>query len=172
MMVRVIEEVALDAPHLVVHLVPLGPRVDITSQLVQLQSSFAGLWRGSRGPDDPPRPLPVENLFAVEGNYERADPAGERLDLARGQIELRHCRCCRLAQRWNLRNLDKKQSSCLARFETHIIGRLDRQPHDALADPVKIDRHLYGFFLLFSRFSLFPFLATLTLFSLLRGAFA
>ena len=53
MKVRIVEEVALDAPDFVVHLLPFGARINPHFHGVQLQFPFAGLGGLSSGCDEP-----------------------------------------------------------------------------------------------------------------------
>ena len=85
---RIIEKVALDAPYLVVHLVPFGARVNVNLHLVQFQCSVAGFYYYRRAGDEPSCPQVVQHFFAIGGNRECADPAHERLGLPRREIKL------------------------------------------------------------------------------------
>src|SRR5205085_430114 len=79
--VRVVEEVALDAPDFVVHLPPLCARVNLHGQVVQLQSALAGLGRLRRRGDEPLLAATEENLLAVVRNVERGDSVEKAVGL-------------------------------------------------------------------------------------------
>ena len=62
---RVINKVALYPPHFVVHLIPLGARINSYFHFVELQHALARLnRRGSRG-DEPARSLLIKHFLAV-----------------------------------------------------------------------------------------------------------
>src|SRR5271165_6636340 len=70
MEIRGIEEVALNAPYFVIHLIPFGARVDVDFHAVEFQLALARLGSGTGCGDEPLaafalRPLAVEGLFAV-----------------------------------------------------------------------------------------------------------
>src|SRR5271155_1972685 len=87
-MVGVVQKVALDAPHLVVHLIPLGAGVDVNLQIFQFQLTVAGFDGSARSGNKPVGTLLVQNLFAIGGNRKGIDAADEGLGLAGGEIEL------------------------------------------------------------------------------------
>ena len=80
MIVRVIEEITLNAPRLVVDLLPHGSWLDVDFPSVEFEWSKAGLGgRAARSGaiidrgGGPGIPLAVENLFAIEGDGEIVD---------------------------------------------------------------------------------------------------
>src|SRR5262249_36003406 len=81
----VVEEVAFDAPDFVIHLLPLGARIDAHLDVVELEQTVAGLGRGG-GIDDVPLvgALTIKQLFAVGGYIDATDVIDERLRLALG----------------------------------------------------------------------------------------
>ena len=87
--VRVVKEVALDAPDLVIHLLPIGARIDENFHSTRIERARAGLRRFRRRHDEPVPILRVERLFAVGRKNERGDAGRKRRDLARGHVELR-----------------------------------------------------------------------------------
>ncbi len=66
----IVEEVALDAPHLLVHLPPFGARVHGELHRVQLQQAFAGLGGLGRIHDGPLAFGPVKQLRTIRGDLE------------------------------------------------------------------------------------------------------
>src|SRR5215467_13546220 len=112
-MVRIVEKVALNTPRLVVHLIPLRPRVGIHFHLIQLERAFARLWCRCRTCNEPARTLLVEHLFAVGGNLEGADTAEEWLGLARAQIEFGYANQARLGKSWHVDDLAQKEHAGL-----------------------------------------------------------
>src|SRR6267154_545502 len=163
---RVVQEVALDAPYLVVHLVPFGARVNVNLHLVELQSAVTRLYYYGRARDKPSRPLAVKHFFAIGGNCESVDPADERLGLPRCEIEFRNRDRSVLLESRHIHSLGEKQDSSLARVQAHIVRRLNRQRYDALSDALQVDSDLDGLLLL-----LLAFLTLLSLFVLV-GFFA
>ena len=87
-MVWIVQEIALDAPNLVVHLVPFGARVNVNFHLIQFECTVSRLRRGVRLGDEPPLPLAVQHFFAIRGNSQSVDSAEERLRFACRQIKL------------------------------------------------------------------------------------
>src|SRR4029078_1119448 len=66
---RIVEKVPLHAPCLMVHLLPLGTRVDVNFHLADVQNTFTGLQRQRRGADgEAARSLPEQHFLAV-GRY-------------------------------------------------------------------------------------------------------
>src|SRR5688572_24756179 len=90
--VRVIEKVALNAPGLAVHLLPLGPRVNIDLHVFGLDLSFAGLDRLRGGNDEPvvglTRGLTEEHLFTVGRDVKAANAVQNLFELALLHVEL------------------------------------------------------------------------------------
>src|SRR6478672_3926031 len=86
-MIRIVEEVALDAPNFVVHLVPLDTRVDVNFHCIGVELSFAGFGRRGGCRDEPRRALPVQYFLAVRGYLESEGGGNERLGLASAEIE-------------------------------------------------------------------------------------
>ena len=65
---RIVEEVALDAPDFVVHLLPLGARVHVNFHVRQLERPGIRLGRLAGGRDAPLLALFVQHLLAVGGD--------------------------------------------------------------------------------------------------------
>src|SRR5271165_2693168 len=87
-MVGVIEEVALDAPNLVVHLIPLDAGIGVDLHAVEIQSAIAGLGHDCLWRDEPPRALAIQNLFAMGRNHKAVQTSKERFRLASAEIKL------------------------------------------------------------------------------------
>ena len=104
-MIRVVEEVAFDAPDFAIHLVPFDARIDVNLHAVELERAIAG-FRGLRGAhNEPASALPVESFFAIGGDDECHYAANERLCLARAEFELRNTRQVRLSKPRHIGNL-------------------------------------------------------------------
>ena len=93
--VRIVKEIALAAPDFLVHLLPLGLRIDAHFHLAGLQHIRpAGRsrrhWRAERRRrrDHPVRPLAIENFFAVGRNREGADAFDGFIELALVEVIL------------------------------------------------------------------------------------
>src|SRR5277367_200512 len=86
-MVRIVEEIAFDAPDFVVHLLPLGARLHPDFHGVELESAFAGLRRRRGGRNEPGFALLIEKLFAVERDGGVLDAGDDWLGFAFGEIE-------------------------------------------------------------------------------------
>src|SRR5260370_11145908 len=156
---RAVKEIALDAPILVVHLVPFGARIDEDLHLIELQSTIARFRRGVRFGDEPSRPLAVQNFFAIGGNREAVDTAEERLSLSRCQIKLRDgYRRSPFIESRHIDDFRKKQSPGFACVQAYIVGGLDGQSHDSLSDAGQINLDLNWLLLLFAFFTFFAFL--------------
>src|SRR6185503_4405970 len=136
--IRVVEEVALDTPRLVVHLFPLSPGIDIDLHVLGFDLSFTGLHRLRRGSDEPVVALTEEHLLSVGGEIKRANTVEDFFKLALLHVELMQgksrrsarCRC------WRLREEDRIR---FARSESYEVSRWNRQRKDSLANTVKID---------------------------------
>ena len=91
---RIVEEVALDPPGLVINLLPHRARLNIDfpaiefertgSRLRRTAASRSVIGRGCR----PGVTFPVENLLAIKRDSEVVDVFDGLIDLALGQIEL------------------------------------------------------------------------------------
>src|SRR5437899_8846870 len=119
-MLWVIKEIALDAPNLVVHLVPFGARVDEDLHLIQLQRAIARLRRSLCFSDEPSRPLAVQNFFAIGGNRKSVDAAEERFGLSRRQIKLGYSHRRLPFESRHVHNFGEKQSPGLDRKSTRL----------------------------------------------------
>ncbi len=90
---RIVKEVALDAPGFVVDLLPHGAGLDVDFPAIELKRTEAGLGRGSGGGaivgrhGRPGVALAIENLFAVEGNCEVVHIFDDLVDLALAEVE-------------------------------------------------------------------------------------
>ena len=93
---RVVEEIAFDAPGLVVNLLPHGAGLDVDFPAVKFERTETGLGRGSgagaataivRRRGCPRLALAVENLFAIEGDSKVVDFFQQLVDLALAQVE-------------------------------------------------------------------------------------
>src|SRR5207253_2288725 len=85
--VRVVEEVTLASPHLVVHLSPLDLRSHANLDIGALQYALTGFRRYHCRRNDPCRSLTEEHLFAVERNLECAYAVEHFVKLALLEIE-------------------------------------------------------------------------------------
>src|SRR5260370_34828777 len=164
-MARIIKEIALDAPNLVVHLVPFGARINEDLHLIQFKRAVARLWRGFRFGDEPSLSLAVQNFFAIRGNTNSIDSAEECLGLPSRQIKLRYCYRCLPFESRHIHDFGEEKRAGLARVEVHVVGSLDRQSHDSLPDSVEINLDLDWLLLLLAFFTLFAVLAFLSCFS-------
>ena len=162
MMVRVVEEVPLDAPHFVVHLVPFGARVDVSFHFVHLQRALARFRRRIRFCDAPRLVLlPIQDFFAIARHGKGADAAKKWLGLARRKIKFRNGDRSRLSEARHVYDLREKQRSCLTGIQTNVVGGSNRKRNDALADSIQVNDNLDGFFF-------FLFVLLLAFFALVR----
>src|SRR5690349_13017539 len=92
MVVRIVEEVALDPPYFVVHLIPLHARIDVYLHRVEMKSAVARLGHDGRRRNEPrragARPLTIKRLLAVCGDDKGAHTPEERLRFASAQLKL------------------------------------------------------------------------------------
>src|SRR5580704_18575668 len=112
-MIRVVEEIAFDAPDFVVHLFPFGARLDPDFHGVELERAFAGLGGRRGGCDEPAFALLVEIFFAVERDGDILDTGDELFGFTLGEIEFREDEA-----RWSLgirrgRKLESEKLACL-----------------------------------------------------------
>src|SRR4051812_16163878 len=87
---RVVEEIALDAPGIVIHLPPFLARIDIRLELAEVQRATSRLWRLHRRHDRPLRLLAAhadERLLAVACHREKGDAVDELLELPLVEVE-------------------------------------------------------------------------------------
>ena len=150
MKVRVVQEVAFDAPHFVVHLCPLRARVGVNLHVVEFQRPLAGLRRRSCCCNEPRRwPHAIKNLFPIRGKGIAADSAHKWFGLACGQVELAHgqLREWRAVQWLNQRRLRNIKRSRFARIERSVVRSFNGQRNNALPNSVKVDGDGYGLFL-------------------------
>ena len=147
-MVRVIEEVALDPPGLMEHLLPLDERLDTNLHAARVQHALAGLHRPRRRGDNQLRPLADQDLFARGRDREAVDAVQELVGLARAQVEFLDGVRGRTAEhgRERLRRLEQEHDAFFARDERDVIFRWNGQGQDALADPLEVDDDLFRFF--------------------------
>ena len=161
MMVGVVEEVALDAPRLVVHLSPFREGIDLDFHLVELERLLLRPRRLERGADDPLLVPLVEDLLAVVREPERAgslahvaalveaaDALDQLVQLARVEVELveglARARSLGLVLGGMLHGLEQEHRPRL-RHEQPAVGEWgDRQRQDPLPDPVQVDAHGLG----------------------------
>ena len=106
-----------------------------------------------------PGPLTVQHLFAVGRNHKTTETSKEWFRLARAEIKLRNGGGCRFRQARHARDFAQEKYAGLARIQADVIGRLDRQGHNSLADSIQVDRHCYFVFLV----ALFSFVRALYL---------
>src|SRR5271156_1747280 len=145
MKVGIVEKIALDAPDLVIHLVPFRARIDVHLEVFQFQFPIAWL-RGGRGwRDEPLRTLLIKSLFAVGRHGKNIDAANKRFLFARGQVELGHGGRCWLIESWNIDDCADEKYARFAGVKARNIARFDWQGHYALADAIKVDGYLDGF---------------------------
>src|SRR5581483_5250355 len=91
MKVRIVEEVALNAPNFVIHLLPLFARNHMDFDVAGVQGSFARVGLFSRS-DDPMISLAIENLLTIRRDVERINMVNQLLSLPRLQLEFLHDR--------------------------------------------------------------------------------
>ena len=165
MQIRVVEEIALDAPYFVVHLVPFLARIYVSLHAVQFQRAVPLLWCGRGSRNKPSLALPIENLLAIRRNCEGSNSAEKWLGLPRCEIKLRNGRRVGLSEARHVHNLGKKERSCFPGVQAFVPRGFHGKRNDALADAVQIDDHLSGLF--FFLFAFFPLLSRFPLVRLL-----
>ena len=149
-MVRVIEEVALNAPGLVVHLAPRRTRLEQHLPAVELQRPIAGLqWCASSAAAGslvgchgrPLLTLAVEDFRAVAREGKVVDLIEELVGLTLLQVELvEHLRQVRLhVLRNDRRRLGDIEHAGLAGDEADVVSCRDRQRQDPLRDAIAIN---------------------------------
>jgi len=84
----VVEEIALEAPDLVIHLPPFDERLDEDLHLPGVQGALPGLDRAGRRGDRPLRPLVDEDLLARGRKDKVADAVQVLVGLPGAQVEL------------------------------------------------------------------------------------
>ncbi len=146
MRVRVVEEIALDAPDFVIDLPPLGARVDVNFHFAELQRAVTRLRHGSRPGDKPLISHFVEHLFAIGGNRERGHSFEVLLRLARLEREFLQRECGRACKIWNLSPFGEINFAFFSSGQAEIIARGDRQSDDSLSDVLEVDVHLRRLF--------------------------
>src|SRR5580658_5208782 len=97
-MMRVVEEIAFDAPDFVVHLFPFGARLDPGFHGIELQRAFAGLGGRRGGRDEPALTLLIKKLLAAKRDGDILDAGDELFGFTLGEIEFREDQA-----RWSLR---------------------------------------------------------------------
>src|SRR5690349_23802891 len=93
---RIVEEVAFDAPSLVVDLFPDGTRLDIDFPVIELQrtesrfrrTASASSWRVIGRRSRPGVTLAIEDLFAIEGDRVVVHIFQNFVDLPFAEVEL------------------------------------------------------------------------------------
>ena len=156
MIVRVVEEIALDAPGLVVDLLPHGARLDVDFPSVELEWTEAGLGRTCAGGTivgrrcGPGIAFAVENFFAIEGNGEVVDVVHELVDLALAEIELLesliHIGIVVFGD--DQGGFGEEQDARLAGDHVAVILRGNGERKNALTDAVDVNLHDNGLFFL------------------------
>ncbi len=154
--VGVVEEVPLDAPHLAVHLAPFGRRIHLDPHGLQRQGALAGLGRLVAGREEPLALPCEEQLRAVRGHAEGGhapvrgpaaiDPLRELLrlpglqveagDLGRNALEFEA-----LLVREGRGDRGEEQDAGGARLQSGVVGQRQRQADDALIQAVEVDPH-------------------------------
>ena len=145
--IRIIEEIALDPPCIVIHLPPLLARVDVCLELRDVQRTAPRLRLLHRRHDHPLRFLAAhahECLLAISRDRERGDAIQHLLELALFEIEaIRRCRRWRSAVRihrgGDAETLEQEQRAGLAAAQLHVVPCRDGQCQDALIDAVEVD---------------------------------
>ena len=150
MVVRVVEEIALDPPHLAEHLAPLGARIDRDLDGLELERTFAGLRRFVGAADEPFGLRLPEHLLALRREMELLHAVEHLLGLARLQVEtLQRILRRTLAAARDLRPFHHINNAVFPGREPRVVPLRQRQRQNALTQSVKIDDHLRrGFFLL------------------------
>ncbi len=140
--IGVVEEVAFDAPGLVVHLAELSAGIDVGLQAAEVEG-FAGVgFHGVGGGDEPGVTFAVKHLFAIGGDDKAAD-AGEDF----GGLALIESEAPDGTDRWPVslggigdgsafRDVEHALLACL---EVDVIARRNGQSEDALVDAVEVD---------------------------------
>ena len=130
-MPRVVEEVPLDPPRLVKHLLPERDGFDPQLHAVEFHRSFAGLRLGLRhrrlgGSCDRPLIRPaIQHLFAVERHGEAVDIVQELLDLALAEIEFldRQLQILDVALANDERRLGQVENAGFPRQHVDVVAR-------------------------------------------------
>src|ERR1700722_13197969 len=170
-MVRVVQEVTLDPPHFVVHLIPFDAWIGVDLHTVELQRAISRLGNNCRRRYEPSGPQAIQHLFAVGRNDKVAQSTEEWFRLARAEVKLRNRDRRGLGQARYIRNFAQKKHAGLACIETDVVCRFDRQRHDSLADSIQVDGHLHFLFLFaFFLFAFFLFALFLLAFFSFLGA--
>src|SRR5882724_4521447 len=88
MQARIVEEIPLDTPGLVIHLFPLGFWVAIDLHLIGLQGARAWTDRSTCSRYSPSRALAVKGFLPVSRDNEASDTRDNLLGFARRQVKL------------------------------------------------------------------------------------
>ncbi len=148
-MAGIVEEVPLDAPDLVVHLLPLRARVHVDLHLRELERPLTGLVRPFprlgrlRGAaHEPLLALLVEDLLAVRGHDERGHVLQQLVRLPRLQDELLDGEGWGPVEAGDLRGLSKEELTLLAGGQRDVVAGRDGHGQNALVDLLEIDLDL------------------------------
>src|SRR5271156_4478105 len=167
-MMRVVEEIAFDAPDFVVHLFPFGARLDPDFHGVELERAFAGLGGRRGGRDEPAFTVLIEKFFAVEGDRDILDAGDELFGFALGEIEFREDQAGRALGIRSRRKFESEKLASLAGSQIHVIFRRERKGENALADVVEVDGDFDWFFVLILVFVLVLIFVFILVFLLIR----
>src|SRR5271155_2324408 len=148
-MVRIVEEIAFDAPDFVVHLLPLGARLDPDFHGVEFERAFAGLRRRRGGRNEPGFPLLIEEFFAVERDGGVLDTGDDLFGFAFGEIELREDEARRALRIRCRGKFESEKLTSLAGKQIHVILGRNGKRENALAEVVEIDGDFDRLFVLF-----------------------
>src|SRR4029077_18446649 len=175
MMIGVVKEIAFDAPHLVVHLIPFRTWVGVNFHAIELQGAVPWLHYDCRPRDEPSRALAVQHFFAIRGYGEPVGSANERVRLSRLEIEFRNSYRRRLAEARYIHHFREEQCPGLPGVQVHVICMLDRHCDNSLADSIQVNDDFDRLFLLLrilpslSFFSLVWFFTFVRVFALISA---
>src|SRR5215469_15220493 len=131
---RIVEEVALDPPRLVINLLPHGAWLNVNLPVVELERTESRLGRASAWPvirrcSGPGVALAIENLLAIERDREVVDVFKDLIDFALAQIELldglAHVRL--VVFRNHQRPFREKQDAGFSSKHIQVVLRRNRQ---------------------------------------------
>ncbi len=141
---RIVEEIALDPPDLVIHLLPLDSRIHFHLNAIRLQRFRGSRWswwrRGRRGSRSRRHRLglPGEHLLAVARDLEERHAANRHVGLLGLEVEAVDGQ-----REWNARSKRRrfcgKDDSGLADLQPDVTPRRQRQRQDSLSDVLEID---------------------------------
>ncbi len=145
---RVIKEIAFNAPDFVIHLLPFGARIDVDLHVRHFEYAFAWFERGVRRGDDPLFTLANQHLLAVIGEIVRGDATDHGIGFASFEIELSNSERRRTVRCLDNGAIDSVKNVFLAREGREVILFGQRDGEDALLNIVEIDADFERFFFL------------------------